>query len=266
LAGRLEAERAHPQADVFWGSEAFLTARLANEGVLAPYASPNAADVPEKFRDKSSLWTGVGLRARVLAVVPPGPGFPITSIHDLADPRLKGKVAIARPTAGSTGAQVAVLYLLWGDKKASAFFKSLHENKVTMVGGNAVVADQLAAGAFVVGLTDTDDVANTNANGGNLAMIVPDQGPNQDGTVTMPTTVALIAGAPDEGPAKKLIDALVSKQTESKLIEMKFAKWSVRDSESSGGIKSIAVDYSKAAETYSMAGRKATALIEGRNE
>jgi iron(III) transport system substrate-binding protein len=32
LAGKLEAERDHPRAAVWWGSEAFLTTRLAEEG------------------------------------------------------------------------------------------------------------------------------------------------------------------------------------------------------------------------------------------
>src|ERR1700677_2852094 len=71
LAGRLEAEHAHPQCDVWWGSEAFLTARLASEGILAPYSSPNASDIPPAYRDKNNLWAGIGLRARVLAIGSP---------------------------------------------------------------------------------------------------------------------------------------------------------------------------------------------------
>src|SRR5581483_3069648 len=107
--GKLEAERDHPQADVWWGSEAFLTARLAEEGVLAPYASPSAADIPGT--DKDNRWTGVGLRARVIAIGVPPPDFTLTSIKDLTNPKLKNKIALARPTAGATGAHVTALYL-----------------------------------------------------------------------------------------------------------------------------------------------------------
>src|SRR5437764_1368350 len=46
LAGRLEAERDHPNADVWWGSEAFLTVRLADEGLLDAYNPATAEDVP----------------------------------------------------------------------------------------------------------------------------------------------------------------------------------------------------------------------------
>jgi iron(III) transport system substrate-binding protein len=194
LAGKLEAERDHPQADVWWGSEAFLTARLAEEGVLAPYASPNAADIPDTYKDKDNRWTGVGLRARVLAVGVPSPDFTLTSIRDLTNPKLKDKIALARPTAGATGAHVTALYLAWGQEKADAFFRALHDNGVALVGGNAEVADQTGAGSFLAGLTDTDDIVNAVANGGKLTMVVPDQGPDQEGTMTMPTTVGLVTG------------------------------------------------------------------------
>ncbi|HSU68604.1 MAG TPA: hypothetical protein VLJ39_17115, partial [Tepidisphaeraceae bacterium] len=90
LSEKLRAEKDHPQADVWWGSEAFLTVRLAADGILAPYRSPAAAEVADQFKDADGFWTGVGLRARVLAVGDPGPGFPPKGIEDLADPRLKG--------------------------------------------------------------------------------------------------------------------------------------------------------------------------------
>src|SRR5690349_15710826 len=96
LAGKLEAERNHPRADVWWGSEAFLTTRLAEEGVLNAYQPAGAADIPAEFKDPLEYWTGVGLRARVLAVsnLSPPP-FEVKGIEDLADPRLKDKVAIS---------------------------------------------------------------------------------------------------------------------------------------------------------------------------
>ncbi len=264
LAGKLEAERSHPQADVWWGSEAFLTARLASEDVLASYDSPAAADIPDIYKDKDHLWAGVGLRARVIAVGVPAPAFAITGLQDLTDPRLKGKIAIARPTAGATGAHVTALYLTWGQSKADAFFKALHDNDVALLGGNAEVADQTGAGAFQVGLTDTDDITNTTLNGGRLSQIVPGQDPNDEGTVTMPTTVALVAGSKHSELAKKLIDYLLSRQTEARLMDLKFAKWSVRDPQSAGGVKSTPVDYKRAAETYASSVRRAMALLEGR--
>ncbi len=259
LAGKLEAERDRPRADVWWGSEAFLSVRLADEGILAPYRPPTAADVLPQFKDADGLWTGCGLRARVLAVGEPPPGFAITSIHDLADPRLKGKVCLSRPTAGATGAHLAALYVLWGPARARAFLRQLHDNDVALLGGNAEVADQVGVGSYAVGLTDSDDVANSLASGGKESMVVPDQ--DGEGTLAMPTTLGLVKGAPHPELAKRLLDYLASKRVEQKLIDLKFARWSVRDG---AGIVAVDIDYKKAAAVYSLAQREATAILEGR--
>src|SRR5690606_28301835 len=66
LVERLIAEKGNPKADVFWGNEVFLTMRLADEGVLQPYQSPAAADVPRLFKDADHKWAGNALRARVI--------------------------------------------------------------------------------------------------------------------------------------------------------------------------------------------------------
>ena len=262
LAGKLEAERAHPRADVWWGSEAFLTTRLADEGVLTAYQPAGAADIPAEFKDALGYWTGVGLRARVLAVSAASPPpFEVKGIEDLADPRLKDKVAISRPTAGATGAHVAALYVLWGPEKAAAFFHKLHDNGIASLGGNAEVADQVGNGVYSLGLTDNDDVTNSAANGGKLTMVVPDQ--SSIGTLAMPTTVALVKGSTHDQAAKKLIDFIVSPETEKKLIAMHFARWSVR-----GGagqeIKAMKIDYREAARIYARAQREATEILDGR--
>jgi ABC-type Fe3+ transport system substrate-binding protein len=75
------------------------------------------------------LLAGVGLRARVIAVsgaAKDGGFVRGLSLADLTEPLLQGKIAMARPTAGTTGGHVAALYVAWGDEKASEYFKKLH--------------------------------------------------------------------------------------------------------------------------------------------
>ena len=55
--------------------------------------------------------------------------------------------------------------------------------------------------------------------------MVPDQ--DRNGTLFFPTAVALVAGAPHPGPARKLVDYLLSHPVEQKLIDLKFARYSV---------------------------------------
>jgi iron(III) transport system substrate-binding protein len=260
LAGKLEAEQDHPRADVWWGSEAFLTTRLAQEGILAPYDSPAAGDILPEFKDPQGLWAGVGLRARVLAVGDPPPDFSIKSLQDLLDPRLKGRICMSHPTAGATGAHIAALYCVWGPEKAQAFLHKLYDNGVALLGGNAEVADQVGGGAYLVGLTDSDDITNTQTNGGKLTAVVPDQ--DGEGTLAMPTTVAFVKGSRNADNAKKLIDYLLSPATERQLIGMGLARWSVRGGPD--GIKAMKVDYRKAGQEFAAAMRDSTEILEGR--
>jgi ABC-type thiamine transport system substrate-binding protein len=46
LANRLLAEKARPQADVFWSNEPVRTLVLKSRDVLAPYRSPSAEGIP----------------------------------------------------------------------------------------------------------------------------------------------------------------------------------------------------------------------------
>src|SRR6478735_5980853 len=92
LAERLRAEKSNPQADVWWSNEIFLTINLAEEGVLAPYHSPSAADVPDRFKDPEYRWAANAMRVRVI-VAAEGATLP-RSIEQLADPVWKGKLGI----------------------------------------------------------------------------------------------------------------------------------------------------------------------------
>jgi iron(III) transport system substrate-binding protein len=94
--------------------------------------------------------------------------------------------------------------------------------------------------------------------------LIPDQGEGGLGTLAMPTTVALVAGRPPSAAAKKLVDYLLSKDVEQKLIAARFVKFSVRAGP--GEIRTMDVDYAKAAAIFPQVTRRATALLEGRDD
>jgi iron(III) transport system substrate-binding protein len=264
LSEKLRAERAHPRADVWWSNECFLTINLADEGVLAPYDSPAAADIPAKYKDVGHRWAGPVLRVRTLVSRTPPDGNWVRPAHlrDLLRADLKGRIAIARPTAGTTGGHVAALYALWGKDRADEFFRGLRTNGVTLLGGNSVVAESVARREIWLGVCDNDDAADALANTGKLDATLPDQGEGEDGTLAMPCTVGLVAGAPHAESAKRMIDFLLSRQAGQKLVEAKFAWCSTRDVEGKG--KFMMVDYPAVAKAMPGAIRSATVLMEGR--
>jgi len=219
LANRLLAEKARPQADVFWSNEPVRTLVLKSREVLAPYRSPGADGIPAALIDPDGYWTGFSARMRVIAynTKTVTPADAPQSVFDLADPRWKGQVAMADPRFGSTSFHVAALYAVAGDEKMDDFFRRLKANDVRIVDGNSVVRDLVARGEVKVGLTDTDDVNVALENGQPIAMVLPDRGGL--GVPVMPNMVSLIANAPHPEEARKLIDYLLSADVERQLAQ-----------------------------------------------
>jgi iron(III) transport system substrate-binding protein len=219
LANRLLAEKARPQADVFWSNEPVRTLVLKSRDVLASYRSPSADGIPSPLVDPDGYWTGFSARMRVLAYntkMVKAEDAP-RSIFDLAESKWKGQVAMADPRFGSTSFHVAALYALAGDDKMDAFFKRLKTNDVRIVDGNSVVRDLVARGEVKVGLTDTDDVNVAIENGQPVSMVLPDR--DGLGVPVMPNMVSLIANAPHPQDARQLIDYLLSADVERQLAQ-----------------------------------------------
>jgi iron(III) transport system substrate-binding protein len=217
LTNRLIAEKENPKADVFWNSEIVRTIVLKRKGVLSPYYSPNARNVPRRFKDSDGYWTGFGARARVIIInrnLVKKDQYP-RSIRDLINRRWKGMGALSLPLFGTTNTHALALFQLWGVEKTRDFFSQCLENKVQVLDGNSVVRDRVADGLLKFGLTDTDDVYLGILRGKPVDMIYPDQ--DSLGTLLIPNTVALITGAPHPENGKKLVDYLLSDKLEETL-------------------------------------------------
>jgi iron(III) transport system substrate-binding protein len=219
LANRLLAEKDRPQADVFWSNEPVRTLVLKARGVLAPYQSAAAAGIPATFKDPDGYWTGFSARLRVIVYntdkvqAADAP----RSVFDLADRQWKDQVAMADPRFGSTSFHVAALYAEVGDERADAFFRALKANGVKIVDGNSVVRDMVARGDALVGLTDSDDVNVALEAKQPVGMVLPDR--DAMGVPVMPNMVSLVAQAPHQDDAKRLIDYLLSAEVERQLAE-----------------------------------------------
>ena len=216
VMNRLLAEKDHAQADVYWANEPIRAELLKNKGVATPYVSPNADGIPASYKDPEHFWTGFSARARVLLVgnqVSPKP----ESVMAYLEPRFKGRTAIANPLFGTTTAYAAALFALWGDEKTKAFFKDVKDNGVRITASNGDCADLVAAGEVDFALVDSDDAFSRTQQRKQVSMVVPDQGEVQVGVLLLPTAVLLVKGAPHAANGEKLVDYLLSKETEKKL-------------------------------------------------
>jgi len=217
LVQRLIAEAAHPRADVFWNNEQAQTLVLAQKGLLAPYASPNAATIPGQFRDPGDLWCGFAARARVIIYNTNRVKEPPQSVFDLTQPQWKGKATIALPLLGTTATHAAALFALLGPDKAKQYLRDLRANGVIVASGNGHVRDLVAAGEAAVGLTDTDDANGGVLDGKPVKWLLPDQGEGQIGTLVIPNTVMMLRGGPNPESAKRLVDYLLRPDVEAEL-------------------------------------------------
>ena len=221
LVNRLIAEKEFPRADIFWNGEFAQTIRLQHEDILQPYSSPNAKEIPDKYKDKNYYWTGFCGRARVLIVntdLIQQNRSPV-SLFDLVDTDWPiSHTGIAYPLFGTTYTHAAAIYAIIGEEKGKQFFEQLNQLGIQVVPGNSTVRDLVASGDLAAGFTDTDDACGALKRNAPIAVIYPDQ--DSLGTLIIPNTVALITNGPNPEEAKALIDFLLDPETEQELLNM----------------------------------------------
>jgi iron(III) transport system substrate-binding protein len=217
LTARLVAEKAHPQADVFWSSDTSRAVALADQGIAAAYTSPEAAGIPPRYKSSAGLWTGFAARIRVLlyntdqikAADAP------RSVLDFTGARWKGRFAFANPHFGTMSFHAAALFTKWDDARATSFLQALKANGAVVAAGNADVKDRVSDGRVAAGILDEDDAVVALRDKKPVALVVPDQdGPDALGTPLMPNATFLVAGAPHPEEGRRFIDFLVSAEAE----------------------------------------------------
>lgn len=213
---RLIAEKNNPQADVYWANEPVRAEILKQKGIAAQYFSLNAEGISSVYKDPDGYWTGFSARARILVVNKNIKDKP-TSIMAYIEPRWKGRAVLTNPLFGTTTDEIAALFTLWGDARAKSFLDDMKKNNVKLSTNNGESADFVVSGASDFALVDSDDAIDRMKQGKPIEMIYPDQGINELGALIVPNAVVLINNAPHSENAKKLIDYLLSKETERKL-------------------------------------------------
>jgi iron(III) transport system substrate-binding protein len=261
LVGKLREERSRTRCDVFWNNEIAHTVALADEGLLASYDSPSAAAIPEAFRDPERRWTGFAARARVFIVntelMDPAQ---VRTTQDVLDPAWKGKVGMARPLTGTTLTHMTALYGVLGEARAEEYLTGIKaangRGELDLTSGNATLMRKVRDGELQWGWTDTDDYWVAKEGGYPVDVVYPDQvgvdGAPPLGTLVIPNTLALLAGAPHPDAGKRFIDWALSPAIEAELAASRTMQIPVRPevprpahvpSFGPGGLKAMEVDF-----------------------
>lgn len=221
LTNALLAERRRPRCDLFWNNEILNTLRLAKAGLLRPLPDKISLGFPSWAQSPDRLWCGFAARARILLVntdrLPQRETWP-TRVADLADPRFRRDVCLAKPFFGTTATHMAVLFHRLGEIEAHRLFQGIADN-VEITSGNKQSALSVGRGQFAWCLTDTDDALAEIRSGSPVEIVYPDQGTDESGTLLIPNTICVLKDAPHPAAADALARYLLSPETEKKLAE-----------------------------------------------
>jgi len=214
LAQLLIREANSPRCDVFWNNQLLSTLDLKRRGLLEAYRGPGYRRIPAGFRDPDGFWTGFAARLRVYIInrehLTPKPEAIAGALGgDLS------QVAIARPLFGTTLTHYAVLWDAWGPDRVKTWHRDWRRRGVREVAGNAEVKSLVAAGVCRLGLTDTDDYFVARDEGMPVEM-VPYRTESGE-VICIPNTVAIIRGTRRREAARRLVDFLLSQETEIRL-------------------------------------------------
>jgi iron(III) transport system substrate-binding protein len=216
LVQRLISEKDAPQADVYWADNPMDAELLKRRGVTARYFSPNAKTIPEGFKDREGHWTGFSARARVL-VARRGLTEKPAGMAAFGDPRFRGKGVVTSPLNGSGAAHVAALFSTWGDERGKQVLEAAKKNETKVAPSDEKSADLVMTGTCDFAVVDSANAVARVRQYGSLEIIYPDQHEGELGVLMIPNTVMLIRGARNAENARRLIDELLSSQTERRL-------------------------------------------------
>ncbi len=217
LLTRIISESSQPTADVFWSSEPLGLAELAKRGLLVPGLAAPSAQWPANLIGADSSWIGFAIRLRQIVHTTEGPNgrlsgrTPPATLEDLTNPIWKGRIGIARPQFGTTRGHMAWLLMLWGPQRFETWLKKLADNGVRLLDGNSMVVRSIGTGLIDVGLTDSDDVLGGIAQGWPMVGVsapASEDGQPNNGCLTVPNAIGLIAGRPAT-PATQILLAWV---------------------------------------------------------
>jgi len=219
VMNRLIAEKENPQCDLFWSGDPLRNVVLQSKGITSPYQSKQTDLIPVHFKEKENHWIGFSARARVLiynkTLISPD-SLP-QSILELTLPQFKEQFALANPLFGTTTFHIAALFTALSNTTAEQWMVDLKKNHVVIATSNGDVKKRVMNGELAFGLTDTDDAFEAKKESNDVAYIFLDQQPGGIGTLIMPNALSMIKDSPNNENGKKVMDYLLSMQTEAKL-------------------------------------------------
>ncbi len=227
LLKRVEAEQANPLGDVFWGGS--LSTISPKMDLFENYKSANEDAVFDDCKNTEGMMTRFTVIPSVIMINTKLIGdIEVNGYEDVLNPALKGKIAFADPSKSSSSFEhlVNMLYAMGNGNPDNGwnYVEKLSKHlDGKLLSGSSAVYKGVADGEYTVGLTFEEGAAKYVKDGAPVKVVYM-----EEGTISKPDTVQIIKGAKNMDNAKKFIDFVTSKETQT-LITNELCRRSVRN-------------------------------------
>lgn len=223
LLKRIQAESSNPLGDIMWGGGADSLAAYSD--YFQEFVPTEVSKFSEGYVDSGSKWTGTSplpmviMYNKKLVSESDAP----KSWADLTDPKWKGKIAYADPTAsGSAYTILCTMLTAYGKDNGQGwdFIKKFVANlDGKVMSSSSDVPKKVDDGEYSVGLTlEKQAVLYMNSNPSD-AMVYP-----SEGTSTVPDALAIIKDCKNKANAEAFANFVCSQDTQSMLV----SKYNIR--------------------------------------
>lgn len=208
IAGEIEAKKI--QADLIMVADPSYYLTLKNQGLLLKYESPNRKDV-QLNKDADGYWTGVRISNMIIAYNPDKTPAPPKTWKDLLDPKWNGKISMPSPLLSGTA------YVAAGELAAKygwKYFEDLKANGLKVEEGNAAIQNKLLRGEYAAAMILEENILKMAAKGEPLKVVYP-----EDGTVVIPSPIAIFNTSKNQEAAKAVLDWFLSKEGQEVIVK-----------------------------------------------
>jgi iron(III) transport system substrate-binding protein len=211
VTARIEVEQqaGEVQADLIWVAEPSAYEGFKADDLLAPYAPPEDAPIPETFIDPDGFYVAGRVINMIVAwntdELPEGLGdWP--DLIEVAD-----RAVFPPPTSGSVLAAAAALTDEFGDD----FFERFEAAGGSQISSNGAARDALISGEFAAAGVLDYFIRQAKADGSPVDLVYP-----ESGTVVIPSPIAMTASAQNPEGAKVFLDYLLSQEGQQAVVEI----------------------------------------------
>jgi iron(III) transport system substrate-binding protein len=203
---RIRAERNSPQASILYGIGLPSMLTLKADGLLQQNKSPEAAAIPDRYKDSDGWWTGtdvdfIGIASNKKFLQEKGIKAPRTW-EELTRPELAGQVCLGSPATSGTGYTFLTTILqLMGEQKGWEYMKRFNANVAQYTRSGIGPTQLVGRGEVGVGILFAHDILGSIDKGFPLEMSLPQEGTGYD-----LFCVVMLKGAPEPEEAKRFID------------------------------------------------------------